>query len=248
MPGRARTGETGRVLRRGRTRGARTDGPPTSSNGASSMHLWWTPAAKGPGPLRTVSAVLEIVEPPAVERLHFWALQTTFVDDQRRPIGGAHLGLQWHAGHPGGTAVNWGGYRADGAGELDGHASSALPSATGNVNTRDFVWHPGRPYRLTIDVDGTGSVTDVIAGSTTVVRRLDVGGAVALSSPVVWSEVFARCDDPSSAVQWSQLDPPAVATQVTYQSFEDGGCTNTRIEVVDGGSTFVQRTNVTRLT
>src|SRR5690349_12962684 len=91
----------------------RTTGFPTSSNRASSMHLWWTPA---PPPATEVSVVLEIVEPPAVPHLYFWALQASFVDRGRR-IGGAHLGLQWYDRHPGGTAVNWGGYR-DGGGEL----------------------------------------------------------------------------------------------------------------------------------
>jgi hypothetical protein len=236
------------LRRRHRDPGAteRTAGPPTSSNGASSMHLWWTPPA-GRRPLTTVSAVLEVVEPPTVDRLHFWALQATFVDRSGRPFGAAHLGLQWHPGHPGGTAVNWGGYRSDGSGELDAHAPSTLPSATGNVNTRDYPWRARTPYRLSIDGDGSGSVTDLASGETTVVRRLDVGGAVALASPVVWSEVFARCDDPSSAVRWSELTPPPTTTQVTYQSFEDGGCTNTLTEVVDHGAAFVQRTNVVRV-
>ena len=211
------------------------------------MHLWWTPSP-ATAPLTSVSAVLEVVDPPVVDRLHFWALQATFVDERDRAIGGAHLGLQWHAGHPGGTAVNWGGYRhGDAGGELDAHAPSPLPSATGNVNTRDFAWSSRTPYRLTIDVDGTGSVTDLTTGTTTVVRRLDVRGATRLASPVVWSEVFARCDDPSSAVRWSDLQPTPLTTQVTYQSFEDGGCTNTRIEVVDAGTAYVQRTNVSRL-
>jgi hypothetical protein len=208
------------------------------------MHLWWTPSTTA-GPAQTVSAVLEVVEPPTVEHLYFWALQATFVDAGGRPIGGAHLGLQWHAGHPGGTAVNWGGYRSDGRGELDAHVPSHLPSATGNVNTRDFAWRAHAPYRLTIAVDGTGSVTDLAADETTVVRRLDVGAAAALASPVVWSEVFAPCDGPSTAVRWSELEPAPVTTQVTYQSYEDGGCTNTRIEIVGDGC--MQRTNVDRV-
>jgi hypothetical protein len=208
------------------------------------MHLWWTPPPSQ-GPIRSVSAVLEVVEAPSVERLFFWAVQATFVDRHGRPVGGAHLGLQWHAGHPGGTAVNWGGYRSDGRGELGAHAPSTLPSATGNVNTRDYPWRPNTPYRLTIDADGSGSVTDVAGGTTTLIRRLDVGTADALASPVVWSEVFARCDDPPTAVRWSHLEPTPTTTQVSYQSYEDGGCTNTSIEVTDDGC--VQRTNTARL-
>jgi hypothetical protein len=68
---------------------------------------------------------------------------------------------------------------------------------------------------------------------------------VALASPVVWSEVFADCDDPSTAVRWSDLTPSPITTQVTYQSYDDGGCTNTRIELVAGGC--IQRTNTARL-
>jgi hypothetical protein len=213
------------------------------------MHLWWDPAPGRQSPTgatpTTVSAVLEIVDPPQVDRLYFWALQASFVDDRGQRLAGAHLGLQWHPQHPGGTAVNWGGYHDGGrSGELSGIAPSALPSATGNVNTRDFAWRPGTPYRLTLDVDGTGAVTDLTSGERTVVRRLDVGGAHALASPVVWSEVFARCDDPPTTVRWSDLDPAPRTTQVTYQSFADGGCTNTRTDV-EGGS-YLQRTNAER--
>jgi hypothetical protein len=203
------------------------------------MHLWWEPTQ----PATTtdhVEATLEIIEPPTVDRLYFWALQATFVDRHGRALAGAHLGLQWYGAHPGSTAVNWGGYR-QGGGELDG-TMSPLPSATGNPNTRDFRWRPHTPYRLRIDVDGTGSITDTTSADTTIVRRLHIGGdAVGLASPVVWSEVFAACDDPSAAVRWSDLDPAPRATRLTYQSFEDGGCTNT-----DNG--FVQRTNTRRIT
>ena len=119
------------VMRLFRARG-RVRGYPTSSNRASSMHLRWDPA---PHPLLEVAVTLEIVVPPVVDELYFWALQVSFFDGGRH-IGAAHLGLQWYSQHPGGTAVNWGGYR-DGAGELEGEPSM-LPSAPGNPNTRDF--------------------------------------------------------------------------------------------------------------
>src|SRR5436190_306010 len=100
------------ALRRTRER---VRGRATSSNRASSMHLWWEP---GPRSLREVAVTLEVVEPPVVDELYFWALQVSFVDGDRH-VGGAHLGLQWYSPHPGSTAVNWGGYR-DAGGELDG--------------------------------------------------------------------------------------------------------------------------------
>lgn len=207
------------------------------------MHLHWDPP---PSPTRDISVTLEVVEPPVVPELYFWALQVSFIDGGRR-VGGAHLGLQWYRLHPDSTAVNWGGYR-DGAGELDGDAS-ALPSATGNPNTRDFPWRARTPYRLRISGDGdgwwTGSVTDTTTGEETVVRRLR-GGGDALAAPVVWSEVFARCDDPSVVVRWSDLSPAPPGLRPTYQSHVDGGCANTTSR--RDGNGWVQITNVARQT
>ena len=185
-----------------------TTGRPTSSNGASSLHLFWSlPPTR---PSVAVEAVLEIVEPPTVPALYFWALQVGFAGP-RGDGGGAHLGLQWFDRHPGSTAVNWGGYRS-GGGELDGSVSD-LPSTAGNVNTRDYGWQPGRRYRLRVERAGEGpggttawrgSVTDLHTGVATVVRDLWAAGDH-LVSPMVWSEVFAACDDPSTSVAWSDL-------------------------------------------
>lgn len=201
------------------------------------MHLWW----QLPGRYAEVSATLEVVVAPTVARLYFWALQVSFVDGAQLR-GGAHLGLQFHPGHPGSTAVNWGGYRSphDGGGELAGSVSS-LPSALANPNTRDFVWQPQRPYRLRVHrvPDAVprrwrGEVTDLVTGDTTVVRDLEVP-ADELSQPLVWSEVFARCDHPSSTVRWSTLSARTAAGQLrtptalrtSYQSRAQGGCDNT---------------------
>jgi len=209
----------------------RTSGLPPSANGASSAHAWWA----CPGPLREVAVTLEVLVPPAGRWLHFWALQASFVDGGRR-TGGAHLGLQHAPAHPGAAAVNWGGYR-DGGGELPG-SESALPSAPRNPNTRDYAWGARRPYRLRIGPGSEpgvwrGEVTDLTTGEATVVRELWCPGS-ALADPVVWSEVFAPCDAPGTAVRWS--DPSATGVdgrvlvpgevRVTYQSYEDGGCTN----------------------
>ncbi|HPG15456.1 MAG TPA: hypothetical protein PK434_12340, partial [Microthrixaceae bacterium] len=212
------------------------------------LHLRWDLDDR-PG-CREVSVNLEVLQPPTVDRLYFWALQADFAmgDAGRRPAGGAHLGLQWHPQHPGSTAVNWGGCRP-GGGELSGTVS-ALPSALGNPNTRDMRWRPGEPYRLTIAraeptgaaptgaaptgaVRWRGSVTDS-SGTTTVVRDLFVEGD-RIAGVVMWSEVFARCEHPSVGVRWS--DPTAVTVDgrvvpiprvsVNYQSHADGGCANT---------------------
>ena len=209
----------------------RLTGRPPSPNGASSFHLTWL---LGPGDeLVQVSAVLEVVVPPAVDSLYFWALQASF-RDRSADRGGAHLGLQWNARHPGGRAANWGGY-APGGGLLAGSASP-LPSTPDDPNTRDYPWEPGRPYRLRIspspDLAGhwQGEVTDLVAGEATVVRHLAAGGD-RLSSPMVWSEVFARCDDPSVTVRWSDFEGVTAAgdrvtprgLSVNYQARAAGG-------------------------
>ena len=224
--------------------GERRRGLPPSANGASSFHLRWGGL---PPRLVAVSVVLEVEAAPAVPRLYFWALQTGF------PGGGAgHVGLQWHPGHPGSTAVNWGGY--DAAGHVLDGTTSALPSATANPHTRDFTWEPGRPYRLAVTRGGRGwraTVTDVGTGEATDVREL-LAPEGHLRDPMVWSEVFARCDDPPVAVRWSGLEAVTQAgdvvrpdrVTVSYQRHADGGCDNTNVTV--DGDAVVQVTNTSR--
>jgi hypothetical protein len=190
------------------------------------------------------SASLLVPALPSVTRLYFWALQVSF------PQGaGAHLGLQWGADPATRLRhVNWGGYGASGA-ELSG-GTSQLPSSFSNPNTRDFDWEPGRSYRLRIsraDDGWAGWVDDVL------VRCLMVP-ADTLHSPVVWSEVFADCDDPAVSVRWSGLEVltrsrrriPVDSVTTSYQARQEGGCDNTSSEVA--GTAFVQTTNVVRST
>lgn len=239
--------------------GPRVTGSPPSANGASSFHLGWVLPDLPADPLTEASVTLEVVEPPTVPRLYFWALQVDLGDPTGRRAAGAHLGLQWHPQHPGSTAVNWGGYRA-GGGELHGSGSS-LPSALHNVNTRDLAWLPGRAYRLTarrVSEDGDaqqawrGSVRDLGTGDEVVVRDLYTGGD-RIVGVTMWSEVFARCDDPTATVRWSD---PSVTTSdgqvlrpqrlsVNYQSDAQGGCANTDSSVDAAGA--LQRTCTTRV-
>jgi hypothetical protein len=230
-------------------------GRPPSANGASSFHLGWVDTL----PAHAVSVTLEILEPPRVPRLYFWALQADMAGSAGR-AGGAHLGLQWHVGHPGSTAVNWGGYRSDGV-ELDGSAS-VLPSATGNPNTRNLDWSPGRPYRLMVHrvdeaapdglVAWRGTVVDLSSGLVTDVRDLYLPGDRIIAA-TMWSEVFAACDDPSVAVRWSDPtvhadrgDVAVTRVAVNYQTHQAGGCANTDSSVDPRG--LVQRTTTARLT
>jgi hypothetical protein len=235
----------------------RTSGRPTSANGASSFHLVWDTAQT---PLTEVEATLEVLVLPSTRSLYFWALQVSFAS-QRRLKGGAHVGLQFNPRHPGSTAVNWGGYGpAETGGAVLTGSLSSLTSTPNDPNTRDFDWRAGHRYRLRVDRSPValesghawrGSVTDLETGETTVVRDLHTQGDY-LVAPMVWSEVFARCEAPSVSVRWSNLravdangeviEPRTV--RVNYQSREDGGCDNTSVAVDELG--IVQSTAVSR--
>lgn len=234
----------------------RMSGDPPSGNGASSMHLWWSlPYGER---LTAVRATLEVVEPPALDRLYFWALQAAFV----KPDGGAaHLGLQHNRRFPRSRAANFGGYAPhDVGGELDGIAPE-LPSTPNDPNTRDYDWEQGRKYRLAIErvaepaPEGMyawrGSVEDIATGRFTVVRILYSRGEF-LRGPVVWTEAFGRCEHPAVAARWSDLEADGDSRglmhvtegQVNYQAHDAGGCDNTNMTVENGA--FVQRTTTDR--
>lgn len=215
--------------------------------------MWDLPAE----PLLEVSALLEVVVPPAVSRLYFWALQVSFAGGAHLH-GGAHLGLQWNPRFPLGGAVNWGGY-APGGSLLPG-SKSHLPSARHDPNTRDYPWVSGHRYRLRVarsgeSADGLiawrGTVTHLESGETTRVRELHTRGEYLLK-PMVWSEVFARCEHPTTVVRWSELaavsadgrDLRPRSVRVNYQSRADGGCDNTTAGTDEIG--LLQVTNARR--
>lgn len=201
-----------------------------------SFHLFWDLAP----PAREAMVTLEVLEPPSVDRLYFWAMQASFLDSTGSH-GAGHLGLQWNPRYPNHKAINWGGYASRGP-VLPGSESS-LPSTPGDPNTRDFAWLPGRKYRLRIypspEVGWRGEVTDVETDEVTVVRDLLAGGDH-LGGVMVWSELFCECSDPQSVVAWSapvaiglggeQLVPRAF--RVNYQRH---GCTNTNVYSDDRG-------------
>lgn len=204
--------------------------------------------------LRELSVVLEVTTPPAGDDLHFWAMQASFADS-RGVLGGGHLGLQHHSSYPDRCAVNWGGY--DQSGSIISGTTSNLSSALDNPHTRDYLWSPEAEYQLRIRASRpgwwSGEVTDLTTGVSTVVRSLN-GGGDRLVLPIVWSEVFAPCDAPESAVVWSRPDGVLLdgsiwqpdSYSVTYQREEDGGCSNTNVAVLPNG--IAQVTGVTRTT
>lgn len=244
-------------VRAGLANRQRTSGEPQSANGASSFHLVWDIP---PVLLQEVSATVEVLEPPVVRRLYFWALQVSFASE-RRLEGGAHIGIQWNRRYPEGTAVNWGGYGpADRGGLVLDGSDSPLPGVRGDRNTRSFPWKAGHPYRLRVgradeSPEGLqawrGTITDLDSGRRHLVRDLYAEGRH-LVSPMVWSEVFARCEHPSVTVRWSDFSAVAAsgeileprAVRVNYQTRADGGCDNTSVGVDELG--LLQTTAVRR--
>jgi hypothetical protein len=245
------------------------------------MHLFWDL----PGRFVEVAVTVTILDEPPTHDLYFWALQVSFEDAATgRREGAAHTGPQWASQHPGHGAVNWGGYGA--RGELDG-GPGWLPSAAGNANSIDYRWRVGVPYRLTVSrapvsnesagaaappgltawratitplegsLDESNELFEPRSQQPQVIRDLWAPGDL-LVSPMVWSEVFARCDADSVRVAWAEpvgIDERgqvhrATSARVNYQAVGDGGCTNTNVAtlVTPDGPAWVQTTNAERIT
>ena len=220
-------------------------------NGVSSFHLWWQ-GVEGSSPVVEAAAVLSVVKQPEADRLYFWAMQASFLDD-RRSFGAGHIGLQWNPRHPQSQAVNWGGYAdiADVQSVLTGTPSS-LPSTPNDPNTRDYPWREGARYRVRIaksDIGWRGEISDLDRGDTTLIRDLEAPGD-RLGGFVVWSEVFAACDHPSAIVEWSDLSVTTAdgelrrpaSVRLTFPS--DGDCPNTDVRLTARG--IRQMTNTPR--
>ena len=219
---------------------------------ASSFHLFWQGV---PRDAVEATATIEVIEPPTVDELYFWALQVSFRTDTRQ-TGGAHIGLQHHPSYPDSGAVNWGGYDDVNGGILEG-TESELPSALGNANTRTYPWRPGRRYRYRVHRAESGwwagEIADLDSGETITIRELNGHDADHLGTLMVWSEVFAPCTAPSAAVRWTDLgfttsDGISGAPErlrINYQAVENHGCKNTNSDVDELGAT--QRTNTDRV-
>ena len=89
--------------------------------------------------------MLEVLVPPRVPSLYFWALQVDF-EQAGLVWGGGHTGLQWNRRFPGNMAVNWGGYATQerGGAVLPG-SEPVLPFFPGDPNTMGYDWKPAPP-------------------------------------------------------------------------------------------------------
>lgn len=226
-----------------------TSRPAPVREGAA-FHLWWL----GLDPKVAVveaRATLEVRVLPQVERTYFWALQASFAERSGRTFGGAHTGLQWYARHPRSRAINWGGYASPPAGGVLAGTEPALPGFADDPNTRTYAWEPGRRYTFRIDrgVTGWRSSVSEEGGPWLALRELHAGGD-RLTGFVVWSEVFARCDAPTTEVRWSDLvsvgaDGLERRPDAVRCTFPNGrNCDNTDSVADDDG--ILQRTSVPR--
>jgi hypothetical protein len=233
--------------------GGNGGGPPQvvePPSGSTSFHCWWE-GVNAADPVVEVRATIEVLQRPKAQRLYFWALQTSFAD-AARTYGAAHIGLQWNPRHKDSTAVNWGGYAevSDVQSVLEG-SPSPLPSTVDDLNTRDFPWKEGVPYRLHISKAAQGwrgEITDLTTNVTSHIRDL-YGGGDRLTGFVVWSEVFCACTDPQAVVRWSDFETVSASGAVRKPAsvrltFPGGGCTNTDTAATPEG--IVQVTGTTR--
>jgi len=226
----------------------RMERPRSTSGGRFPMSRW----------LRCRS-ILEVLQPPAVEPpgllRHPGILLVAASPRRRRP----HRDPVESPASPE-LAVNWGGYDCDRRHPAGNGVVLAVHAP--RPNTRDFAWEPGARYRLTIGPappasraragGRPGSRVSTPARTCWCATSCATGDH--LRSPVVWSELFTRCDDPPIEVRWSEpsalgLDGEPVPVdrgRVTYQAYEAGGCTNTTVEPDEVG--IVQRSGCERRT
>lgn len=180
-------------------------GVPEGLPSASSFYLRWFGETGNPddptdlGLYTGASAKLTVPETPVMSEIYFWALQVYFYDAEGNQLAGAHTGLQWAPGHPNNRAVNWGGYSDVTESELDG-TTSDMPSATDNPNTRDYEWDINTEYTFEISHVGDGFWRATVNGET--IRDLEVPDSAFISTPILFSEIFAACDDPTHMVKW----------------------------------------------
>jgi YVTN family beta-propeller protein len=97
-----------------------------------------------------VAVTVEVLRPPSVQSLYFWALQVDF-EEGGLGWGGGHTGLQWNPRFAGSAALNWGGYASQerGGAVLPG-TDPILPAFSGDPNTMAYPWKPGSAYRLRV--------------------------------------------------------------------------------------------------
>ena len=218
----------------------RDSGLPTSSNGASSFHLFLPESDTVFA--EEVCATINIGADPDDNFLRFWALEVDFADTAGGLFGAAHMGLQWIDGFPDSNAVNWGGFDANGV-LLTGPGFLA-----GGPNTFEYDWTPNTDYKYRVYYVSPGvaraEITDLSTGVVTPIRDLNVGNnATLFRAPRVWGEIFAPCDDLEPLCwEWTDWnwtlngvnDTPG-SVFANYQSHADGGCTNqSTIETADG--------------
>ena len=211
------------------------------------MHLFWR--MPDHAPLCEVSVDFELLDEPTTPSLYFWALQAGFADTQGGH-GAGHFGFQWNRDYRAHRAVCWGGYAGAG-GELSGGpmmtSGPVTPSPDGNPNVCGFEWTTNQVWTWRIRALSAASpsatqgsvvwraeIEDPRSGRIWPIRDLWCRGD-RLIDPMVWSEIFARCDDDPVRVRWSRFTATTadglvvtpLALAVNYQRVQDGGCTNT---------------------
>lgn len=230
----------------------RTTGQPPSQNQASSQYLVFNPEYGA-----EITVNLEVIATPSQPRMINWLLQTDFTDYSDDLVGTGFFGFRYDPLFPNSRAV-----LASAASALDGSdllgPESALPSITGDPAVRNFNWTTNRKYLFRIypynESQWRFEVTDPTTSVTTVVRDISVPNAGLVRGAILYTEAFVDCQIASSArwsnLQWMNVEEDDLITPTTaiaqYQTFSEGGCTNSNQTASGGGIT--QATGVARTT
>ena len=208
----------------------------------SGFHLWWKGVPSNE-PIVACSVVLEVVQPPTVAALYFWALQASFLDAHRPVLRrGPHRAPVEPPppGQPGGE-LGW--LRAGGRRHL--HPGRQRLTAARHprgpehphvrVARRDPVplHDPSRHRRVGVDGDRSGRPAPEVT-----VRELYAAGD-RLGGFVMWSELFCRGDDPPTRCggRSRRPSPRPVADRAAaalHATFPDGPEWRDLDVVVDG--------------
>ncbi len=243
----------------------RDEGFPTSSNGASSMRVLGWPGGQS---LRFRSASVVITPDVAganallaqpMPDLQFMAMQVSFYrSSDNAYLGGAHAGIQINQNYPNNKAVNWGG------GNLSGpvySTNSDFANSGGDLGSWDGAWIPGVANVIVITEGAAPGVWDAFIATVTgppvfeKIGELNIPGSDIMGDLVLFYESFSECEqDPMSVRYWSlEIDindgnggqPYGTAYTgemiANYQSYDNGGCTNTNIREDGSGGLYMER-------
>jgi hypothetical protein len=181
---------------------------------------------------------------PGPDTTYFWAHQFRIEGGE-----GGYIGLQTKGNRADGSLGKmaifsiWDALGAEGMGTVRFGGEG-----TGWSCRIPYMWEPGRAYRLRVSTETAGwwdaSVTDTVTGTTSWIGRIQVpetwGGLGTWS--VMWTEYYGgalrRCEELAHSrvvFGFPVADDGAISPDTHDNTYNDGTCGNSNIEMVDAG-------------